>query len=223
MFYVHLLIAVALGYLSGSVNYAILVARAVKGIDIRKVGNFNPGAANVSRSVGKPWGILTGTLDACKALIPMLLADLLFFDASQPAGILAIYAAGIAGVAGHCRPVYYRFKGGKGAGSLIGVFLYFTPVEFALSMLLAMGCVGVFIRGVEYRWGRWVPICFITIAPFLTLATALSLDIPLGGRFSFGGHGWPIVVGVFAASLGTLALNFDFMGRRVDEVQASKK
>ena len=78
-FFVLLLMA-ALGYLSGSVNYAIIVTRLLRGRDIREVDSHNPGAANVFRNVGPAWGLLVGLMDALKSLLPILLGRLLFFS-----------------------------------------------------------------------------------------------------------------------------------------------
>ena len=58
--------ALALGYLSGSVNYAILVTRLVLRQDIRELGNKNPGTANVARNVGKGWAALVFFADLLK-------------------------------------------------------------------------------------------------------------------------------------------------------------
>ena len=66
------------GYLTGSILFAYIITKIVKGKDIRKLGNNNPGAYNTFKSSGKFWGILTGLLDSSKALIPMLIADYFF-------------------------------------------------------------------------------------------------------------------------------------------------
>ncbi len=219
MFAISALVAILVGYLSGCVNYAILVTRLVTGQDIRALGNLNPGAANTLRSVGKPWGLLVGFLDACKGLAPMLIADILVFDTATAAGILALYAVGIAAIVGHCFPVFLGFKGGRGVGTLLGVFLYFVPVELLLCGVLGVVIVALFFRKVRYRWGRWVPIMFITLTPFVTPALNYVVDLPIYGHVSLGGHHWAVLVGTLAASLATLTINFTFMGNRVKEAQ----
>lgn len=219
MFPILVLVAVLVGYLSGCANYAILITRLVTGQDICTLGNKNPGAANTVRSVGKPWGILVGTLDALKGFVPMLVFDLLYFDSSTAEGILALFAVGIAAIAGHCWPVFMRFKGGRGVGTLLGVFVYWAPVELLICMAIGALIVGLFFKNVRYRWGRWVPIMFITLTPFFTPAINSFVDVPLFAHLSLGGHHWAVLVGLLATSFFTLGINFTFMGDRVREVQ----
>ena len=123
-----IIIAVAMvvvGYLFGSVSFAILIGRAVASIDIRTVGNRNPGAANVSRNVGRAWGFLVFFLDVFKGMAPVLLTGLVF----QPESAVLKHAvqglAGAAAVLGHRRPVYYGFKGGGAVATAIGAMLCF--------------------------------------------------------------------------------------------------
>ena len=66
------------GYLIGSILFAEIMVRIVKGRDIRKMGNTNPGAQNIYLHVSKVLGTLTGLLDAFKSLIPMIIADYYF-------------------------------------------------------------------------------------------------------------------------------------------------
>ncbi|RKZ24474.1 acyl-phosphate glycerol 3-phosphate acyltransferase [bacterium] len=122
-------LALVMGYLFGSIPFAIIVSR-IKGIDIRKVGSKNPGAANVFREVGKPYGLLVWALDMLKGIIPMWIArDFLnlhpFF----------VGLTGIAAVAGHCWSIFLRFKGGKGVATSGGVFLYLFPWFFPIAVV----------------------------------------------------------------------------------------
>lgn len=128
-----LLIIVA--YLLGSVPVAYLVAKLVRGIDIRQYGSGNVGAANALRVVSK-WGA-----------IPVLVFDLV-------KGFLAIWVAqwiglgiteqvviGLAAVIGHNWPVFLGFNGGRGALTTLGVALFLAPVIAAvlLAMVLIFG------------------------------------------------------------------------------------
>ena len=61
------------GYLCGSIPFALLIGRA-RGVDIRKIGSGNVGAANVTRSIGRWWGLLCLLLDALKGLVPVVAA-----------------------------------------------------------------------------------------------------------------------------------------------------
>ena len=92
---------IVIGYLSGSVNYAIVVTRVVAGIEIRTVGNRNPGTANVSRNVGKGWAALVFFLDVFKGLGPMLLAAQVLQPASPVVEHAVLGAVGAAAILGH--------------------------------------------------------------------------------------------------------------------------
>ncbi len=119
-------IAVAMGYLLGSIPFGLILTRAV-GIDIRAIGSGNIGATNVLRT-GNRW-LAAGTLvlDAGKGAAAVLLAR--WFLSSTPgmelilADKLIVYAAGLAAFIGHLFPVWLGFKGGKGVATCIGVLL----------------------------------------------------------------------------------------------------
>ncbi len=113
--------AAVLGYLVGSIDFAVLVARA-QGKDIYQMGSGNPGAANVLRNLG--W----------KAALPVMVGDVAKGAAAAAVGIwlggseLAGWAAGFAAVVGHCFPVWHRFHGGKGVSTALGVVLWLEPI-----------------------------------------------------------------------------------------------
>jgi glycerol-3-phosphate acyltransferase PlsY len=202
-----------LGYLSGSVNYAIIVTRLVAGWDIRELGNRNPGTANVARNIGKGWAAIVFFADLLKGFLAMLLVRrLLLPDLGSAAQTLAVVTVGIAAIAGHCKPVFFHFRGGGGIATAIGVYLFLVPVEIFVSMLVGFGLVSLFVRSPRYRFGRWTPIMFVTLAPFLTLAASLLVNIPLTARVSIGGHPWQVIVGVFAISLFLVAMNLRVLG-----------
>lgn len=117
---------IIMGYLIGAIPFALIVAK-LKRVDIRKVGTKNPGAANVFRQVGKPYGILVWLLDTAKGACAMLIADKVFH-----VHLFFVALVGIAAVAGHCWSFFLRFKGGKGVATSGGVFLYLLPWAFPI-------------------------------------------------------------------------------------------
>ncbi|MBU0927004.1 MAG: glycerol-3-phosphate acyltransferase [Spirochaetes bacterium] len=218
-----LLLASAASYLSGSVNYAIIVTKAVTGKDIRKQGNLNPGCSNVLRTVGKGWGVLVGFLDGFKGMAPLILAKLFLYPRDSAIDLGSLYVMGIAAVVGHCRPVFYGFKGGGGIGTMLGVSLFFVPAEFLFSML-AGGLVSIrFFKEAEHKFAQWTPIMFVTLTPFVTMATSAFLDIPLFAHLSIGGHPWSVVAGCLALSVLLLWLNRSFMKKRAKEYDGIKE
>jgi acyl phosphate:glycerol-3-phosphate acyltransferase len=211
-----------LGYLSGSVNYAIIITRLVSGKDIRTIGNQNPGASNVGRSVGTFWGILVGLVDALKGVIPVLVAMLTVFQDRTPLQFFILYCIGTAAVIGHSRPVWYGFKGGGGIATMQGISLFFIPIEYLFSMLLGGVLVIIGVKDkVKFRFTRVVPILFTTFSPFVALATTLWLDIPLFAHIGIGGHNWGMVAGAFVISLSILALNPRTLKQSTTEYRAT--
>lgn len=113
---------VLFAYFLGAIPFGYLIAKMKSGEDIRKKGSGNIGATNVLRTQGAFYGIVTLFLDAIKAALPVLLARH-FSDITW----LPALAGGTA-VIGHCYPVYIGFKGGKGAASGFGAFLFIAPL-----------------------------------------------------------------------------------------------
>ena len=200
-----------LAYLSGSVNYAIIVTRIVTGKDIRKLGNKNPGTANVGRNLGKGWAAVVFFLDVAKGLGPMILARLVFFPAELYWHYFLVAAVGMAAITGHCKPVFFRFRGGGGIATSIGVYSYFIPAELLLCLVLAFVIAILFIKRVRFRVGQGVPILFVSITPFVTLLLNFFVDLPLFAERSLGGHPWFVLVIVFVLSLFIIGMNIQFV------------
>jgi acyl phosphate:glycerol-3-phosphate acyltransferase len=203
--------AILIGYLSGSVNYAIIITKLVMGVDIRKLGNLNPGTSNVMREVGKPWGILVGTLDGLKGLIPIVLFRIFFFKEFTNPDFAILYLVGIAAVLGHCKSIFLHFTGGGGIGTMLGVSLFFVPIEFVFSLLLGGAIVLIFFKNATFKFGQKTPIMFVAITPFLSLLTALLMDIPLFAHISIGGHLPATVIGNFVMAFLLLGMNLNLL------------
>ena len=210
------LLLIPAAYLYASVNWAIHITRWVGGRDIRQLGTGNPGTANVARNLGRGWGALVYFLDISKSLLPLAVGGRWLFPGPGLWDYGALLLTGVAAIAGHCRPVYYGFRGGGGIATSMGVYLFFVPVEFLASVLLSFGAVMGFRRRVRFPLGQWTPIMFVTITPFLTLALDRAVRVPLWGRASLGGHKWWEVAGVFVISFFILGMNWQFMAGKLD-------
>jgi glycerol-3-phosphate acyltransferase PlsY len=112
---------VPLGYLSGSIPFGLLIAKASRGVDVRGVGSGNIGATNVLRAVGKGAAALTLALDMLKGWAPVALGRTLGASDAQVAGVA------LAAFLGHLYPVFLRFRGGKGVATFLGVLLALLP------------------------------------------------------------------------------------------------
>ena len=210
------LLLIPAAYLYASLNWAILIASRVRGVDIRRLGTGNPGAANTARNLGTGWGALVYFLDLSKSLLPMAAGRLWLFPGSGPWDYAALLATGIAAIAGHCHSVFHGFRGGGGISTSMGVYLLFIPVEFMASVLLGFGAAMSLKARVRFPMGQWTPILFVTLTPFLTLSLNWAVRVPLWGRVSIGGHPWWVVAGTFLTSLFVLAMNLRFLARKLD-------
>ena len=113
------LLAVLASYLLGSLSFAVIVSRAMGLSDPRTFGSKNPGATNVLRSGSKAAAVLTLLFDALKGFAPVLLVKLYGRDYGM--GDTTMAMAGLAAFLGHLYPVFFRFQGGKGVATFIGV------------------------------------------------------------------------------------------------------
>ena len=122
-------IILALGYVCGSVPFALLLTRA-RGVDLRAAGSRNLGAANVLRTAGTPRAVAVLMLDASKGAAAVLVAMLLTDD------LVVTMAAGLASIVGHIYSVWIRFRGGKGVATSAGVFAVLAPPATAIAVLV---------------------------------------------------------------------------------------
>ena len=129
------LLALVLGYGVGSLPLGFLVANRLRGIDLRRVGSGNVGAANVYRTAGARLAILVVLVDVAKGAGSVLLAGRLTTGAVEPV------TAGVAAIIGHIFPVWLKFRGGKGVATACGVFWVLMPLATGLA-------AGVFVMTV---------------------------------------------------------------------------
>ena len=119
-------VLIVCGYLLGSISSAIILSRIMGFEDPRREGSKNPGATNVMRIAGKKAAALTLAGDCLKGLLPVLAA---WWLGVTP---LAVAATGFAAFIGHCYPVFFGFRGGKGVATAIGAAVAFDWIAGAL-------------------------------------------------------------------------------------------
>lgn len=122
------LVAIPLGYVLGSIPFALLLGRWLGGIDLRRSGSGNMGAANAFRTTGPFVGMAILLLDVGKGVATVLLARRLGGGATPT-------VAGVAAVVGHVYPIWLGFHGGKGVATACGVFALLTPPATAIAGL----------------------------------------------------------------------------------------
>jgi acyl phosphate:glycerol-3-phosphate acyltransferase len=115
-------LAVVVAYLLGSVPFGLVLAKWVKGVDLRAIGSGNIGATNASRAMGRKWGLTVFALDFLKGWAPVYCCNFVITEDEQLQLLLKI-ACGTAAVLGHCYPIYLKFKGGKGVATGCGAIV----------------------------------------------------------------------------------------------------
>ncbi|MFN5233888.1 MAG: glycerol-3-phosphate 1-O-acyltransferase PlsY [Burkholderiaceae bacterium] len=120
------LIFAGAAYLLGSVSFAIVVSKMFRLADPRTFGSGNPGATNVLRTGNKVAAALTLLGDCVKGVVPVALA--VYFDEQLALGDAGIALVSFAVFAGHVWPLFFRFKGGKGVATALGVLLGLNPI-----------------------------------------------------------------------------------------------
>lgn len=111
--------SVILGYLFGSFLPGYFLPLWFKGVDIRKLGDGNPGILNVKKNVGNFLALLTASYDILKGFIPMGITYYIFRFPLE-----FVYLSGFSAVLGHKYPFYLNFKGGRGFATSISLFLF---------------------------------------------------------------------------------------------------
>lgn len=121
------IVAIIVSYLIGAVSFSIVIAKWVKGIDIRHHGSGNAGATNALRVLGKGPALAVFALDIAKGMAAVYIGHALGENGWIPV------LCGLAAIAGHNWPIWFKFKGGKGIATMIGVVatLCFLPALYA--------------------------------------------------------------------------------------------
>ncbi len=152
------LLALVIAYLLGSVDFGVIVPRAL-GIDIYEQGSGNPGTSNVFRTMGKGPAAIVMVGDTLKGLVAAAIGSTL---GGETVGV----ACALAAVAGHVFPLWHGFRGGRGVATAIGAAVWLQPV---FGLILAIG------------WGATVA---VTKTASIASLVAMALYVP---AFALGG------------------------------------
>ncbi len=139
-------LATLAAYAVGSLSFAVIVSRVMGLNDPRTYGSKNPGATNVLRSGSKAAAIVTLLLDALKGWLPVVLVKWYGARYGLAEGTLAL--VGLAAFLGHLYPVFFRFVGGKGVATALGVIVGINPL-LGLAVGASFGIVVFFSRYVS--------------------------------------------------------------------------
>ena len=128
------ILALAIGYLLGSIPFGLLLTRLAGKGDIREIGSGNIGATNVLRTGSKGLAAATLLLDAVKGAVAVLLAQYFWPD--------AVNFAAAGALIGHLYPLWLRFKGGKGVATMLGIL---APLFWQAALVYAALWVGLLL------------------------------------------------------------------------------
>ncbi len=135
--YLAFILSILSAYLIGSFPTSFILAKVLKGIDIRQAGSKNPGATNVFRVVGKIPGLVTLVIDVLKGVATVtLVAD--FFYPSVARLDYGLYQTllGFVVICGHIWSVFLKFRGGKGVATTLGVAIVVAPLMLLPAVIL---------------------------------------------------------------------------------------
>lgn len=166
MIYFYLILILITSYLFGAIPWGFVIGKA-KGLDIREHGSKNIGATNVTRVIGKKWGIACFIIDFFKGLIPVIIVEIIFRHcALQTTGYFstAIILASLGAVFGHMFPVYLGFKGGKGVSTGSGAVIAISPYA---------AIIGIILWLIIFKFSRYVSLASIIAAAAVAVFTVL--------------------------------------------------
>lgn len=124
-----------ISYLLGSIPWALIIGKIVKGIDIREHGSKNMGATNAFRVLGFKYGLLVFALDAIKGGLVLFIMKHNFFNFDLGDFVIHPLSYGACAFLGHLFPIFAKFKGGKGMATASGIVLFYHPIAFAVGFV----------------------------------------------------------------------------------------
>ena len=151
------LLIILFAYLVGSVSSGIIVSQIFNLPDPRTIGSKNPGATNVMRSGNKKAAIFTLLGDLLKAILVLAIAEYLGFND------LIIVCVAIAVLIGHIYPIFYKFRGGKGVATAIGILI---ALNFKLALIVAS--IWLLVFGI-WRYSSLAAILAAISAPIIAI------------------------------------------------------
>ena len=150
------IIVAIIAYLIGSINFSVILSKKMAGFDVREKGSGNAGTTNMLRAVGKKAAAITLICDILKGVVAILIAMFIGNMVETSNVALLVQIAGVAVILGHTFPVFFKFKGGKGVATSLGVLilsnwqtglicLVFALILMALTQMVSVGSIAAAI------------------------------------------------------------------------------
>ena len=152
---VECIVIAIIAYLIGSINFSVILSKKMAGFDVREKGSGNARTTNMLRAVGKKAAAITLICDILKGVISILIAILIGNMVNRNQALL-VQIAGVAVIIGHTFPVFFKFKGGKGVATSLGVLimsnwkiglicLVFAIILIILTRMVSVGSIAAAI------------------------------------------------------------------------------
>lgn len=153
---VEVIVMAIVAYLIGSINFSVILSKKMAGFDVREKGSGNAGTTNMLRTVGKKGAAITLICDILKGVVAILIAILIGKMVEGSNGALLVQVAGVAVILGHTFPIFFKFKGGKGVATSLGVLimsnwqiglicLVFALILIVLTQMVSVGSIAAAI------------------------------------------------------------------------------
>ncbi len=127
-----------IAYVLGSISFSVLITKKLAGFDVREKGSGNAGSTNVLRTAGKKAAILTLVCDILKGVLAVVVAVVAGIIVDGVDKALLVQLAAIFAVVGHTFPVFFKFKGGKGVATALGVLIIVNYQIGLICLLFAL-------------------------------------------------------------------------------------
>ena len=150
------LIVAIIAYLIGSINFSVILSKKMAGFDVREKGSVNAGTTNMLRTVGKKAAAITLLCDILKGVVSIIIAIFIGKIVENSNTSMLVQIAGVAVILGHTFPIFFKFKGGKGVATSLGVLimsnwqiglicLVFALVLMILTQMVSVGSIAAAI------------------------------------------------------------------------------
>lgn len=161
-------------YLISSINPAIIISKKVLNVDIREVGSGNAGTTNSLRTMGKFWGAVVFICDILKVIVAYYVCYFIGMIFKQDLNFVLKSAYIVGAVVGHCFPIYYGFKGGKGVAVILICSFILSPKIAIVCLIVALVIIMV------TRIVSLGSICAVVLFFIMTLVMQTGFTIAVG-------------------------------------------
>lgn len=145
-----------IAYLIGSISFSVIISKKMAGFDVREKGSKNAGSTNVLRTVGKKAAVITLLCDVLKGVVAVLIAYIVGKFVDNVDRAILVQVAALCVVIGHTFPIFFKFKGGKGVATSLGIVLLlnwqigliclvFALVLMILTRMVSLGSISAAI------------------------------------------------------------------------------